>query len=82
MNEIKTWQERTKADGWRRKKGTYMQREIADLRERIDALCTALYVRDVEIDRISISAQQNADAAVEAEDKLEIHRAAALKGMK
>jgi len=73
--QIKTWKERRQPDGpyWQTSE-TAMQAEISDLR-------TALYVRDVEIDRISISAQQNADAAVEAEDKLEILRAAAQQGL-
>jgi len=57
------------------------QEAIDSLRAEIEKLCTTLDVRDVEIDRISISAQQNAEAAVEAEDKLEILRAAAQQGL-
>jgi len=76
MDNIKTWQERRKdiTRYWLTSDEKAMKEEITELRH-------ALYVRDVEIDRISISAQQNADAAVEAEDKLEILRDAAQQGL-
>jgi len=45
--------------------------EIVSLEAEITDLRTALAERDIEIDRISISAQQNAEASVAAEDKLD-----------